>query len=478
MRILFDNGTPRGVAVVLSDHTVEEARSRGWDTLRNGELLDAAEAAGFDVLLTTDRNIRYQQNLTGRKIAIVVLGRVDGRLVAVSDDEGKFQIVTPAGARVTVRVSLPGFRAFESTTDTRPGPTLDIVLQIAGVDERVVVTAPPPEQNVTRWFELEPVQIYRTAGAQADLFRAIQTLPGVSTADEGAGLFVRGGDVSEVLVSLDDAVMAHPYRHETPTGGFRGAVDPFQLAGLAFSTGGFPARHGNVLSGILDLRGLERPQITETTATVGLAGASASLAAPFGARGGIRGALNRTFTSVLFAVNGSPRRFDPLPGGWDGSAGIAWNLGRAGRLKAFALVQRGEVGVEIEQDAFVGLLASSSRHRFVSARWDGMRQRWTTSLSIGDDTYERGTAAGILDLRTDDRVRSWRVDAARSGPWRSGWRVGANGSTTDTVVRGVAPLRGGDLEGISGRAPFEAHVHDGPNGFTVTLELPVAPDVR
>jgi predicted nuclease of predicted toxin-antitoxin system len=81
MRVLFDNGTPRGVASALSDHTVEEARSHGWDTLGNGELMDAAEAAGFDVLLTTDRNIRYQQSLTGRKIAIVVLGKGRWRLI-------------------------------------------------------------------------------------------------------------------------------------------------------------------------------------------------------------------------------------------------------------------------------------------------------------------------------------------------------------------------------------------------------------
>jgi hypothetical protein len=74
-RILLDNGTPRGVAGVLVGHIVEEARSHGWDTLRNGELLDAAEAAGFDLFLTTDRNIRYQQNLTSRRIAIVVLSK-------------------------------------------------------------------------------------------------------------------------------------------------------------------------------------------------------------------------------------------------------------------------------------------------------------------------------------------------------------------------------------------------------------------
>ena len=51
-----------------------EAIERGWDRLANGELIAAAEAAGFELLLTTDKNIRYQQNLTGRKIAFVVLG--------------------------------------------------------------------------------------------------------------------------------------------------------------------------------------------------------------------------------------------------------------------------------------------------------------------------------------------------------------------------------------------------------------------
>jgi hypothetical protein len=78
MRVLFDNGTPRGGAAALSGHTIEEARSRGWDTLQNGELLDAAEAAGFDELLTTDRNIRYQQNLTGRKSRSSYSARRDG----------------------------------------------------------------------------------------------------------------------------------------------------------------------------------------------------------------------------------------------------------------------------------------------------------------------------------------------------------------------------------------------------------------
>ncbi len=81
MLILFDQGTPRGIARALVGHTVKEARLQGWDTLANGELLTAAEAAGFHLFLTTDKNIRYQQNLSNRQIAIVVLGKARWRLI-------------------------------------------------------------------------------------------------------------------------------------------------------------------------------------------------------------------------------------------------------------------------------------------------------------------------------------------------------------------------------------------------------------
>ena len=73
MRILFDHGTPRGIARALTDHTVMTAYAQGWDRLNNGALLRAAEAAAVDVVLTTDQRIRYQQNLAGRQVAIVVL---------------------------------------------------------------------------------------------------------------------------------------------------------------------------------------------------------------------------------------------------------------------------------------------------------------------------------------------------------------------------------------------------------------------
>ncbi len=99
MLILFDNGTPRTLArFLIGEHMVTEARSRGWAELENGDLLSEAEAAGFEVLVTTDKNIGYQQNLSGRRISIVVLGK------------GRWSLIEPHVSRVVIAVkaSSPG----------------------------------------------------------------------------------------------------------------------------------------------------------------------------------------------------------------------------------------------------------------------------------------------------------------------------------------------------------------------------------
>jgi hypothetical protein len=72
MLILFDHVTPAGIARFLSGHIVTKAKDRGWDALANVDLLAEAERAGFGVLLTADKNMRYQQDLRGRRIGIVV----------------------------------------------------------------------------------------------------------------------------------------------------------------------------------------------------------------------------------------------------------------------------------------------------------------------------------------------------------------------------------------------------------------------
>ena len=102
MRILFDQGTPVGIRDALSKHDVRTAAEQGWSSLSNGHLMSAAEQAGFDVLLTTDTNIRFQQSLMGRRIAIVALSPnrwtlIRGRL---SEVVATVEVVKPGEIRL------------------------------------------------------------------------------------------------------------------------------------------------------------------------------------------------------------------------------------------------------------------------------------------------------------------------------------------------------------------------------------------
>lgn len=95
---MFDQGVPVPLRRLLVGHVVETAYERGWSSVQNGELLSAAEAAGFQLLVTTDRNLRYQQNLKLRAISVVVLlttswPRIQGAVDA---------------ARAAVDAALPG----------------------------------------------------------------------------------------------------------------------------------------------------------------------------------------------------------------------------------------------------------------------------------------------------------------------------------------------------------------------------------
>lgn len=106
MKVLFDQGTPAPLRSGLLGHAVQTAYECGWQALSNGDLLSAAEADGYEVLITTDQNLRCQQDLTQRRLAVVVLSTTDWRRI-----QKHVQLVTDAldGAKpgAFVEVSIP-----------------------------------------------------------------------------------------------------------------------------------------------------------------------------------------------------------------------------------------------------------------------------------------------------------------------------------------------------------------------------------
>ena len=86
MKLLFDQGTPVPLRRFLHPHEVDTAAERGWSTIENGDLISAAEADGYDAIVTTDQNLKYQQNLTERTIAIIVLTKTSWPRIQKSID--------------------------------------------------------------------------------------------------------------------------------------------------------------------------------------------------------------------------------------------------------------------------------------------------------------------------------------------------------------------------------------------------------
>ena len=83
MKILFDQCMPQPLRAYLKGHTIFTAKELGWGRLKNGELLSRAEQNSFDCLLTADQNLKYQQNLSARRLAIFVVKDTDWKKVKV-----------------------------------------------------------------------------------------------------------------------------------------------------------------------------------------------------------------------------------------------------------------------------------------------------------------------------------------------------------------------------------------------------------
>ena len=207
---------------------------------------------------------------------------IDGRLEgATSNSDGYFEFNVTASGNFTLICNYIGYREFRKKITLEQGHNFvqKIVLREIPIEgSRVTVTASAFTSGNNEGVTLTPLEIVSTPGAAADIFWAIKTYPGVQQVDEGAGLFVRGGDVSETSIIIDGAYLKHPYRYESPNGGYFGTIPPFLLKGTYFSSGGYGAEYGDALSGTLVMESFDVPVQNSYTFGAGLAAISGSVA--------------------------------------------------------------------------------------------------------------------------------------------------------------------------------------------------------
>ena len=407
------------------------------------------------------------RDLAGAPVADVQVFAAGMIAETSTDANGRFELPATAGSSLTLVAFRPGWDATRRTVEiASPVTEVDLILNVVRTTETVSVTAPaPPVLEGTTTFA--PLDVVRTAGTQADAFRLIRTLPGVVQVDEGAGLFVRGGDVSEVAVLLDGVPVNHPYRYESPTGGYFGFVDPFLVRGISFSAGGFPARHGNALSAVVDLEGLGMPEGPRASVTAGLAGAALNVARPVGDGWGMRFAANTTFPRLLFAVNDTATRFRRYPSGTDSSASLHRRTPRA-ETRLFVLQQSDAVGVELEGEGFAGFVDSDTRHRLalVATRAE-LPAGWQLRGSLGGSSYRSSTTIGVLEQQLTETLLGGRLEVYGGLGSRGGsgeLRFGLDGEEPRVEIAGRVPRRAGDFDGHGGVIPFAVNLDERRSG--------------
>lgn len=377
---------------------------------------------------------------------IFLKGRVEGTM---SDEQGRFQLQVPAGKWVLI-VTFIGFESFEKQIETQPNQQIELKIvlrQTALKGKTVMVSASAftaaDEEGVT----LTSLDVVRTPGAAADLFWAIKSFPGLQQVDEGAGLFVRGGDVSETVISLDGAVINHPYRFESPTGGYFGTFSPFLLKGTFFSTGGFSAQFGNALSGALAMASHDLPERPAFGLGLGLAAESAYLSVPLvPEKIGFSFSGNRSNTQALFELNGCDRHFAPYPSAFDLNLNVAYKINAQHFFKLFLFGEDDRIGVEIDDPDYVQEFQGDNSNRFYHLKYQGMLgQNWLLQANLATSRYAQVMELGALELTLADQLNQARVflEARLFQNWQ--WRSGLEFNQMQTEIDGRVPIDELDL---------------------------------
>ncbi len=338
----------------------------------------------------------------GRSAEGTVISLLETLEQTTADSSGRFILRTTHRGIATLVARRVAF--IPATVDIKVPIDTALQLQMApqppALATMTVVAAGEYTLGSGRTATLTPLQVVQTPGAAANIMKALQTLPGPQAVDEGSGLFIRGGDVTETRVLIDDAWLLSPARFDNPTGHVTSTVNPFLLDRTVFSTGGFGAQYGNALSGLVRLETAGRPERTNGTATVSIGGLGAAIALAPHARLGARLSANINSLSNLFAVFGEAQPYDPPPRGGDISATAEWRSGAAGRIRLFGLKQSSRMGVG-DASAVSG---STYRHRtaqdMLVLSWRDSSTVVRPAVTVARSSYDRREAFTGADLGT------------------------------------------------------------------------------
>jgi vitamin B12 transporter len=288
---------------------------------------------------------------------------------------------------------------------------------------------------------LRRLDIYTMPGGTGEMLQALQAMPGATRAGDGAELYIRGGDPAETPVFFDGGRLAFPGRWESLQGSAMGVVDAAVLRRAYFSSGGFSARYGNALSGIVDVETEGRPARASQRFGANMVQAGASVRAPTGERSGVWGTLAGTDTRLIARMTGESELYTRSPQSLQGVGGVAYEPLPGVELRTTLLSSADRFGRLIELNGHVGEFASRStmQHAAVSARALRPDGRRGLSGSVTASRRTSGMSFGVLDRERVDHGIGGRLDADAVVLGATRVRSGAELLRYDAATTGRVP---------------------------------------
>lgn len=269
---------------------------------------------------------------------------------ALTDTLGRYAIKYNKKEAVTLVATAMGFDTteYKLMPDSSKNYVVNLILKTNGSNlNEVVITPGAIEANNDRKVAvLNMMDVYTTASAEGDVVGAIETLPGTEKVADQTGLFVRGGDASESEAIVDGLVVQDPFFSPVPGVSQRSRFGPYEFKGISFSSGGYSARYGQALSGILDLQTNDLPEQTTISANINMAGAALA-GAKLWKHSSFEGSVNYTNTQPFYGLMKTNLNFFQPPVGVGGSARYVWTNTKGDILKVSAQYNQYKSGTDV-----------------------------------------------------------------------------------------------------------------------------------
>jgi vitamin B12 transporter len=330
-----------------------------------------------------------------------------------SDEKGNFSFFSKKKGSVKLIASMIGFSKYiKEYTIEGKNLKIDIVLEKEAVKmSETVVTASSFGSEKKKGIVISSREVLSTPGGAADIFQSLKTLPGLTNVSESAELYIRGGDPIETVTMLDQATLYHPYTFESAHGGIFSNLTTTNIKGMYFSSGGFSAKYGNALSGVLDIESKNSP--SSATYNIGLSMANISLSAESPIINdvlGIRFDARQSFTKPLLWLNGALDQMVVSPTSRNITGSIIFNYSSSGRLKLSVMLADDDQSIKINRAEYNGVFDGYSNNSFINLQHTDLFSNILLKTSISYNRYKNEWKLGVLDLDKVDEMYKFRSD--------------------------------------------------------------------